>query len=185
LSGKLRLSAAVLVLSLMALDIGCSDTQPNRTLVFSVGDSNASQLTPTLAPNVIATPTLPPTPTPFLEAPIAQFEPTFGAGAATPDSTATTTPEPTSSPTATVPTTAIPDMTPVPIPTPVRTAKVIPTASPTQTPFSTIVPTTVSTPAPTPRSASIATLAPTASPTAVVANVVVQCVFFDGAGEDY
>ncbi|HIF44772.1 MAG TPA: lamin tail domain-containing protein [Dehalococcoidia bacterium] len=35
-------------------------------------------------------------------------------------------------------------------------------------------------PAPTPTSASIATRAPTASPTAVAADVVVQCVFFDG-----
>ena len=143
MSGKLRLSAAVFVLSLMALAIGCTDTQPNRTLVFSVGDSNASQPTPTLAPNVTATPTLPSTPTPFLKAPIASFEPTFGVGAATPDPTATTTTKPTSAPTATVPTTAIPDMTTVPIPTPVPTAKVIPTASPTQAPFSTIVPTTV------------------------------------------
>ena len=139
MSGKLRLSSAVFVLSLMPLAIGHS-AKPNAgpfSWEFKLLAANSDHTPKRDCHTYVATNT-----NSVSKAPIASFEPTFGVGAATLNPTATTT-QPTSGPTATVHTTAIPVMTTVPIPTPVPTAKVIPTASPTQAPFSTIVPTTV------------------------------------------
>ena len=145
MSGNLRLSAAAFLLSLMALSVGFSSTQTDRTLVFPAADSTSSQLTPTLAPNVTATPTpqSKPTPTPAQERTIATIEtsePTAEPVTATPE------PDPTSVPLATVPPTAISTMTPEPTPTPLPTATVIPTASPTQSPTPIAILTLVPTP---------------------------------------
>ena len=111
---------AVVVLSLMALGVGCTGSEPGRTVIFGGAASRTTQSTPTptrVTPTAVSPPT----------AAVAVTAPTSAPALV---ATLTAVPAATTSPTFT----PAPTQAPLPTPTPVPTAS--PTQPPTVTPVS-------------------------------------------------
>ena len=169
MSTRLGRQLAAVLVSVIALAIACSASEPGRTSIFVRAPTGTTEVS-TRQP---ATEQSPATPIPASEGPpstvvpIPSVLPTLQTHPPMTEEIYTSTPEPTTSPSQAPNPTVTPTQ---PTPAPSQTIAPVPASIPTPTP--TLHPT--STPAPTPT----ATLTPT--PPTTVAKLVIECIFFDG-----